>query len=256
MPRAEAAVEQRAPFSSSSATSRQRSPWCQGRCAAGGSPPKRAAAIALVVGLVGAIVIVLAASRRGSGGSCPAAVPLSRRCLAPFSLPGVKFIPPPSAVDASSYGPGDEIYFHCESPTHALVRGAQGCAVCVRGEWTPDPGAGEDGPACVVSAQLPVPGNTSGTGFYPLERRTAKCNLATGQATRTGVHASYLYANLALEAFPGGAPWLDPRRVRTDGLAFVGLSMTRNHLVTQPLSNGASVTRQTQFDFNDIQDRK
>lgn len=39
-----------------------------------------------------------------------------------------------------------------------------------------------------------------------------------------------------------------------EGLAYLGLCLTRNHS-EEPRSNPHSVTRQKQFDFNEIQDR-
>eukprot|EP01051_Picozoa_sp_SAG22_P013798 SAG22_NODE_1590_length_4048_cov_3.816156_1_plen_644_part_00 len=76
-----------------------------------------------------------------------------------------------------------------------------------------------------------------------------------GQASGTDVTARYEHAQLMMEIFPEGAPWLDQPKTRTDGLAFVGVSMTRNHAATQPMSNSKSVSRQTQFDFNKLIDR-
>ena len=51
------------------------------------------------------------------------------------------------------------------------------------------------------------------------------------------------------------APLVRPDATRVDGLAFIGLSLSRNHYHEQKLSNPASVSRQTQFDFNAVLDR-
>lgn len=67
--------------------------------------------------------------------------------------------------------------------------------------------------------------------------------------------AVFPHASIQMEVFPGGAPFLEPAAVRVDGLAFLGLSMSRNHAADQPLSMVASETRQTQFDFNQLLDR-
>jgi hypothetical protein len=72
----------------------------------------------------------------------------------------------------------------------------------------------------------------------------------------------------ALEGFPRGPPLLSREQVRVEGLAFLGLSLSRNHHSAATtaddddgvggaatFSHPASITRQTQFDFNEIQDR-
>lgn len=48
-------------------------------------------------------------------------------------------------------------------------------------------------------------------------------------------------------------PVLDPPQCKVDGLAFIGLSLTR---ADETVGNPASSTHQTAFDFNSIQDRK
>jgi len=48
-------------------------------------------------------------------------------------------------------------------------------------------------------------------------------------------------------------PYLDIKKMKYDGLAFIGLSLSRYHTVDG--SNCASITRQEAFDFNEIQDR-
>jgi hypothetical protein len=39
------------------------------------------------------------------------------------------------------------------------------------------------------------------------------------------------------------------------GLAFIGLNLSPNHVDTAAMSHPDSISRQTQFDFNAIQDR-
>ena len=46
-------------------------------------------------------------------------------------------------------------------------------------------------------------------------------------------------------------PVLDPSKSKVDGLAFLGLSLARNHSQGHP----DSYTHQTAFDFNDVLDR-
>mmetsp|Transcript_10605 Transcript_10605/g.31626 ORF Transcript_10605/g.31626 Transcript_10605/m.31626 type:complete len:317 (-) Transcript_10605:116-1066(-) len=60
------------------------------------------------------------------------------------------------------------------------------------------------------------------------------------------------------DPFPGGKPRLEPAKVLRDGLAFVGLSLSRNYGPDNEIlgSHEGSVTRQTQFDMNLIQDRE
>lgn len=48
-----------------------------------------------------------------------------------------------------------------------------------------------------------------------------------------------------------GQPYLDPNETKVDGLAFLGLSLSRN----SPLGHPDSVTHQTSFDLNEVQDR-
>ena len=57
-----------------------------------------------------------------------------------------------------------------------------------------------------------------------------------------------------VEGFPKGPPLLDRSKTTIEGLAFLGLALARNH-ADQPMSHPGSVSRQTQFDFNRIQDR-
>eukprot|EP01036_Dinobryon_divergens_P008165 gene8165-10911_t len=59
-----------------------------------------------------------------------------------------------------------------------------------------------------------------------------------------------------LAGFSGGPPMLDKPNNKIEGLAFIGLNLSRNFGHTeQPFSNPKSISRQTQFDFNLIQDR-
>eukprot|EP01052_Picozoa_sp_SAG31_P009083 SAG31_NODE_470_length_15239_cov_19.376288_2_plen_191_part_00 len=58
----------------------------------------------------------------------------------------------------------------------------------------------------------------------------------------------------ALDGFPRGPPLLERAATRVEGLAFLGLNLSRNHSACE-FSHPASVTRQKQFDFNEIQDR-
>jgi len=67
-----------------------------------------------------------------------------------------------------------------------------------------------------------------------------------------------------LQGFPNGPPILDRDNMKVEGLAFLGLSLSRNHTDSTaasagcvvPLSHPDSVSRQCQFDFNRIQDRE
>ena len=67
----------------------------------------------------------------------------------------------------------------------------------------------------------------------------------------------------ALEGFPKGPPLLDRDSMTIEGLAFLGLNLSRNHTgeaaaaagCAAGMSHPDSLTRQTQFDFNRIQDR-
>jgi len=59
----------------------------------------------------------------------------------------------------------------------------------------------------------------------------------------------------ALEGCPTGPPLLDRSKVTIEGLAFLGLNLSRNHAGNQAMSHQGSISRQTQFDFNRIQDR-
>jgi len=59
----------------------------------------------------------------------------------------------------------------------------------------------------------------------------------------------------SVDPFPGGPPLLDPSKAR-QGHAFLGLNLTRNHSPGEKMANCDRVTRQTQFDFNQIQDRE
>jgi len=54
--------------------------------------------------------------------------------------------------------------------------------------------------------------------------------------------------------FEGGPP-MNIREKARQGHAFIGLSLSRNHSPGEKLANPDSVSRQTQFDFNEIQDR-
>lgn len=47
---------------------------------------------------------------------------------------------------------------------------------------------------------------------------------------------------------------LDRTHNAVEGLAYIGLCLTRHHS-EEPRSNERSITRQKQFDFNEIQDR-
>ena len=60
----------------------------------------------------------------------------------------------------------------------------------------------------------------------------------------------------ALEGFSSGPPILDRSGEARFGLAFLGLSLSRNHSDAQAMAHAGSVSRQTQFDFNRIQDRE
>ena len=50
-------------------------------------------------------------------------------------------------------------------------------------------------------------------------------------------------------------PMLNLSENKVDGLAFIGLSLTRNRFSSEPRSHPASVTRQHAFDLNELQDR-
>ena len=55
----------------------------------------------------------------------------------------------------------------------------------------------------------------------------------------------------------GGPPMLDKASNKIEGLAFIGLSLTRNHSTEeQPFAHPDSISRQTQYNFNLIQDRE
>eukprot|EP00808_Paulinella_micropora_P015312 g11941.t1 len=59
----------------------------------------------------------------------------------------------------------------------------------------------------------------------------------------------------ACDDFVIGGPMLKRDEMSTEGLAFLGLSLTRNHS-DQGIGHSRTVTRQVQFDFNRIQDRE
>lgn len=52
-----------------------------------------------------------------------------------------------------------------------------------------------------------------------------------------------------------GPPLLDRTKMKIEGLAFLGLNLSRNHPL-QPMAHPGSISRQTQFDFNRILDRE
>ena len=58
----------------------------------------------------------------------------------------------------------------------------------------------------------------------------------------------------SLLEFSNGPPMLDKLSNKIEGLAFIGLSLTRSH-PTKTFANINTISRQTQFDFNNIQDR-
>lgn len=58
--------------------------------------------------------------------------------------------------------------------------------------------------------------------------------------------------NRSMSSLP--PPFLNPSETKTDGLAFIGLSLTRNHTNVVE-SNVESLTRQQIWDFNALQDR-
>eukprot|EP01051_Picozoa_sp_SAG22_P012734 SAG22_NODE_1352_length_4643_cov_21.591733_1_plen_473_part_00 len=152
--------------------------------------------------------------------------------------------PDPPAGPGGGFDPGDEVYFYCAGG-HSLELQGQGCVVCgPAGLWMPPL---QEARRCVANA------SASPAQSVP-SRRNSKCNIATGVATRTDFVARFPRASIDMEVFPNGAPWLRPEQTRVDGLAFLGLSLSRN-APDQPLSHSASVSRQTQFDFNALQDR-
>jgi hypothetical protein len=166
------------------------------------------------------------------------------QCLQPAGPENGGSAPRTHGAPDGGFEPGDELYFFCDT-LFSLAAGVPGCAICgLSGEWMPS-----TLPRCVA--------NSSALAHPPFvgNRRNSKCNLATGVATRTDVVADYPFSTLALDLFPGGAPWLEPGKTLTDGLAFVGLSLTRNHVGDQPLSAQSSTSRQTQLDFNTLLDR-
>ena len=57
-----------------------------------------------------------------------------------------------------------------------------------------------------------------------------------------------------ITGFSNGPPMLDKSANKIEGLAFIGLSLSRNH-DEEIFSHKQSVSRQTQFNFNNIQDR-
>ena len=147
----------------------------------------------------------------------------------------------PDPPTATGFDPGDEVYFWCDDG-HSLELPRQGCAVCgPTGQWMPT----RETRRCVE--------NSTAVRFVPT-RRSSKCNLATGHVTRTDIVARFPRARIDMEVFPRGAAWLRPEQTRVDGLAFLGLSLTRN-APDQPLSHPETISRQTQFDFNALQDR-
>jgi len=58
-----------------------------------------------------------------------------------------------------------------------------------------------------------------------------------------------------LEGFSNGPPMLDKASNKIEGLAFIGLSLSRNH-PEEKFAHSGSISRQTQFNFNLIQDRQ
>jgi hypothetical protein len=209
---------------------------------------------------VGVVLLLLGTLMRSTAGQCvdPGAPLNGGRTPAPsadqhYPLHDESAAAPPP----SRYAPGDEIYYYCNAQ-FSLGNGSRACAVCgLDGQWMPDQSAAPP-PRCVANRSA-VPeitcGPTTCERLVP-DRRNAKCNLATGVATRTDIAAHYPHANLVMEIFPGSAPWLDMADTHTDGLAFIGIPLTRNHAASQRmLSHNSSITRQKQFDFNRAIDR-
>ena len=86
--------------------------------------------------------------------------------------------------------------------------------------------------------------------FIP-NRRNSKCNLVTGVVTRTDFSVQ---CHAIIDGSLEERPWLRPDETRVDGL-FFRFVLRHNHYHEQMLSNPASVSRQTQFDFNAVLDR-
>mmetsp|Transcript_5625 Transcript_5625/g.5825 ORF Transcript_5625/g.5825 Transcript_5625/m.5825 type:complete len:316 (+) Transcript_5625:148-1095(+) len=71
----------------------------------------------------------------------------------------------------------------------------------------------------------------------------------------TGNDANFEFAKGgSLEGFSNGPPMLRKQENKVEGLAFIGLNLSRNH-PGEKFANPNSITRQSQFDFNLIQDR-
>lgn len=60
---------------------------------------------------------------------------------------------------------------------------------------------------------------------------------------------------ISLSDFSIGPPMLDKKNNKIEGLAFIGLNLSRNHS-EEEYAHPESISRQTQFNFNLIQDRK
>jgi len=65
---------------------------------------------------------------------------------------------------------------------------------------------------------------------------------------------NYEFAKGKVHPFEGGPPMQDRPKAH-HGHAFIGLNLSRNHSPDEKLANPDSMSRQTQFDFNKIQDR-